>query len=405
MRIAVVNNFFPPRVGGSSHMAEILASQYVAQGHEVLVITAAYQDAPREEVRNGYRVVRLPAMKMPKLGLSIDFDMTFTTMRPGNLRRVFKLLDGFKPDIIHQHGQIFDLSWLTGWYARRRKVPTVLTIHTLLISDKPLYSAIFKFLDAMVVKPILRLYKPRFVILAKFDAQYCLERYGTTEADSDYYPIAVDIAHLVKPTAKDVRTEHGVGDGPLIVSLGHIIPLRNRLPLVEAMPAVLEKYPDTKAMVVGRMYYDAFLDRAKELGVDHAFIVTGAVPKADVPAYFAAADIVTHDLNGGCGTASLEAMAMGRATIASVREDHYPGIELRNGDNILLVPPGDSAKLAETLLRLLDDPDERARVAAREMEMVRDNFGLDMVAEEHLRTFDKLVAARTGTAGAPPRTN
>ncbi|MCW2757911.1 MAG: hypothetical protein JWO46_1657, partial [Nocardioidaceae bacterium] len=40
MRIAVVNNFFPPRPGGSSHLADHLARQYAARGHEVLVLTA-----------------------------------------------------------------------------------------------------------------------------------------------------------------------------------------------------------------------------------------------------------------------------------------------------------------------------------------------------------------------------
>ena len=104
MRIVVVNNFFPPRPGGSSHLAAALAQRYAAAGNEVLVLTAAYRDAPAEEERDGYRVVRLPAMPMPKLGLAIDFDMAFTLARPGNLRRVSRLLDRFKPDVIHQHG-------------------------------------------------------------------------------------------------------------------------------------------------------------------------------------------------------------------------------------------------------------------------------------------------------------
>ena len=77
MRIAVVNNFFPPRVGGSAHMAASLAAQFAAAGHEVLAVTAAYDEAPAEEERDGYRVVRFPAVKMPQIGLSIDFDMSF----------------------------------------------------------------------------------------------------------------------------------------------------------------------------------------------------------------------------------------------------------------------------------------------------------------------------------------
>ena len=68
-------------------------------------------------------------------------------------------------------------------------------------------------------------------------------------------------------------------------------------------------------LVVGKVYHDAFVERAEDLGVRQAFLVRGAVPRNDVPAYFAAADIVAHDLNGGCGTASLEAMLSGTPTI------------------------------------------------------------------------------------------
>lgn len=392
MRIAVVNNFFPPRVGGSAHMAASLAAQFVQAGHEVLAITAAYGEAPAEEERDGYRVVRLPAVKMPQVGLSIDFDMSFASLRPGNWRRLWKLLDEFKPDAIHLHGQFFDLSWLAGIYARRHGVPALLTIHTLLISDNKLYGGVFRLLDAVLVRPILNYLKPRYVILDKLGVDYCVERYGTSDANSEYFPIAVDTGHFAKPVTKDVRAEHGIGDGPLIVSLGHVIPLRNRLPLIEALPSILDEHPGVRVVVVGRVYHDAFLKRAAELGVSDALVVTGPVPKEDVPAYFAAADIVTHDLNGGCGTASLEAMLSGTATIASVTEDNYPGIELRNGENVLLVRPDDAEAVARTVIELLDDPEKRALIAQRESEMVRSNFGLDVVTEEHLRTFEKLVS-------------
>jgi len=374
-------------------MSASLAEQFAAAGHEVLAVTAAYEDAPAEEERDGYRVVRLPAMKMPQLGLSIDFDMTFASVKPGNWRKLRKLLDEFKPDAVHLHGQFFDLSWLVGRYARKRRIPVLLTIHTLLISDKKLYSAVFRFLDAALVRPIMWYLKPRYVILDKLGVDYCVDRYKTSDANSEYFPIAVDTAHFDKPLTLDVRADNDIPAGtPLIVSLGHIIPLRNRLPLVEAMPAILEKHPDTKVLVVGRVYHDAFLKRAEELGVKDAFIVKGAVPKADVPSYFDAADIVTHDLNGGCGTASLEAMLSGTATIASAALDNYPGIELRNGENVLFVEPDNSAQVAEAVIDLLDSPAKRAALAKAQSAMVRDNFGLDVVADEHLRAFDKLIA-------------
>ena len=65
MRIAVVNSFFPPRVGGSAHLSEALARGYAARGHQVLVLTASYEDAPEREERDGLRIVRLPSATVP----------------------------------------------------------------------------------------------------------------------------------------------------------------------------------------------------------------------------------------------------------------------------------------------------------------------------------------------------
>ncbi|MEO3776409.1 glycosyltransferase family 4 protein [Micromonospora sp. B11E3] len=395
MRIAVVNNFFPPRPGGSSHLAAALAERYAAAGHEVLVLTAAYRDAPAEEQRGGYRVVRLPAMPMPKLGLSIDFDMAFTLARPGNLRRVSRLLAEFRPDVIHQHGQFFDLSWISGWYARRHRVPVLLSIHTRLESPDPKYAALFRTLDRFLVRPIITRFRPSYVIMDELAAHYCAERYGATTANFEYIPVAVEPSRFEGAPETDVRARHGVGDGPLIVSLGHVIPLRDRLALVEALPAVLAKHPDTKVMIIGRVYYDAFAKRAAELGVDHAIITTGVVPPADVPAYFAAADVVAHDLQGGgFGTASLEAMAAGRATIGTVTETNFPAVRLRNWENFVLVRPNDPADLADAVIRLLDEPEEREWIAKRQRDLVYSHFTLDVVTRQHLEVFARMVGER-----------
>ncbi|MDI2127382.1 glycosyltransferase family 4 protein [Yinghuangia seranimata] len=391
MRIAVVNNFFPPRVGGSSHLSAALAQEYAARGHEVIVLTAAYRGAPAYEEADGVRIHRLPAFVMPKLGLSIDFDITFTT-GPRNLRRVFRLLDDFRPDVIHQHGQFLDLSWLTGRYARKRGVPVLLSVHTRLESPRAFYARAFRMIDRVFLRRVLRRYDPRYVIMDELAATYCADRYDATADRYDYIPVAVDPTRFEGPPSRDIRAELGLGDRPLIVSVGHVIPLRDRCLLMDALPAVLGKYPDTKLVVVGNIYYDAFLARARELGVADAVVCVGAVPKDDVPSYFAAADIEVHDLSGGgCGTASLEAMAAGRATVVAVRETNFPGIRLRNWDNAVLVSNHDADELALALIRLLDDPAERAAIAARQRALVHAEFTLERVTEQHLEVFERML--------------
>jgi glycosyltransferase involved in cell wall biosynthesis len=336
VRIAVVNNFFPPRVGGSAHLADALARGYVEAGHEVLVLTAAYKDAPREEVRHGYRVVRLPSVALPMDRLSVGFDIGFTT-RPSLPRRIRKILDEFGPDVIHQHGQFFDLTWFTGRYARKRKIPTLLSVHTRLESPSRLYSAAFRVLDGMLVWPFLRSYKPAFVVMDVLMDEYIKARYSKAVAGLEYIPVGVDPGGLAGGDGAKIRERHGLGERPVILSVGHVIPLRDRVRLVRALPQVLAKLPDAVVLVVGQVYYDAFLKLADQLGVAHAIHAVGPVPKAEIPDYLAAADVETHDLDGyGLGTASLESMAAGTPVVAALRPDNFPGIELRNREQLYL---------------------------------------------------------------------
>ncbi|GLY64029.1 glycosyltransferase family 4 protein [Amycolatopsis taiwanensis] len=392
MRFAVVSGSFPPRPDGRARRAAALAGGYTTAGHEVLVLTAECSGAPAEECPGGYRVVRLPAVNAP--GPCIGF----TAVRASGRHRIFRALHEFRPDALHLHGQFFDLSVAAGSYARRHGVPLLLTIHPRPPNPGFLPSAVLRLLDAMLVKSVLSRTEPRYVVSDKAGRDYCVRRYLADERAVECFP-AFDGGWFDFAPARNIRAEQALGDGPLIVSMGHVSRRRDLLPLVEALPAILAAYPQTRVLVAGKVYHDAFARRAEELGVRRAVAVQGVVPRQDVPAYFAAADIVAHDLNGGCGTASLEAMLSGTPTIISVPADNYPGVELRNGVNALLVPPDDSGAVAATVIGLLDDLARAKRIAWRQRELIRRDFTMAAVAAKHLRVLEKLVADNTVRRG------
>ena len=395
MRIAVVNNFFPPRVGGSSHLSEALAARYVRLGHEVLVITTAFGDAPADEVQAGYRVVRLPAFGLPKVGLSIDFDITFAS-RPSNARRVFALLDEFRPDVLHQHGQFFDLTWMTGWWARRRRVPCVLSVHTRLESPSRPYAMAFRALDAALVRPMLSIYHPDFVVMDVLMDDYIRDRYRGQSEHLHYFSVGVDTTQFANVgDGEAIRRRHGFGTRPVLLSLGHVIPLRDRTPLVEALPLVLRRHPDALVVVVGNVHFPRFLERAESLGVRDAIVCVGAVPRAEIRDYLAAATLEIHELQWyGMGTASLEAMAAGVPIVACVRPDNFPKVPLRSGDGLVLAESNSPTDLSRAIAKLLDDPTWAASVGAAGRRLVRQHFDLDVVALAHLDAFETLVKAR-----------
>ena len=172
-------------------------------------------------------------------------------------------------------------------------MPTLLTFHTRLASPMPLPNLIFRTLDALVVRPILNYTKPQKTIaIDTVFYDYIKDRYGIPESRIDAIPVGVeldrfeDLDHVREE--KQVRERFDLGKGPLIVSLGHVIPMRDRVDLIKALPAVLARNPETKVLVVGGVYYQEFLKQARELKVEHAVVCAGALPKTDIPGILAA---------------------------------------------------------------------------------------------------------------------
>lgn len=393
MRIVVVNNFFPPRAGGSAHLSDALARGYVERGHEVLVVTAAYKDAPAEERRDGFRIVRLPAFTLPESRLAVAFDISFAT-RPGLRRRLRRLLDDFEPDVIHQHGQFMDLTWATGAYARRRGIPTLLSVHTRLENPAAKYRHAFRFLDAALVAPRLRRYKPSIVVMDSYMDDYIRARYRRGYRDLVPIPVGVDPGWVRSGDAARGRELAGAEPGqPFIVSIGHVIPVRDRVAMVEALPAVLARHPEALLVVVGRVYYDQFQRRAEDLGVSHAVRSLGAVPKADIPDLLAAADVESHEQGLGLGTATLEAMAAGVPVAAWGRIDNFPGIPMADGQEIYMCAPGDVAGLATRINHALDDPAATAAVGERARQIIDDHFAIDRVLDRHVEVLAAMCGA------------
>jgi phosphatidyl-myo-inositol alpha-mannosyltransferase len=87
------------------------------------------------------------------------------------------------------------------------------------------------------------------------------------------------------------------------------------------------------------------------------------------------------------GIVVLEGFAGGSAVISS----DIPGYRFAGGDAPLYVAPGDTAAWTEAMGRLMDDPDEAERVAARGAARVRE-FDWSVVADEMIRVYEKALS-------------
>lgn len=103
-------------------------------------------------------------------------------------------------------------------------------------------------------------------------------------------------------------------------------------------------------------------------------------------------------LQQGIGTIMLEAMAMGRPVIATRVGGVYRVI--RDNETGLLVPPSDSARLAERIGELLDDPDRSRIIGAAAQAEVRQEFSVDRMVDETAALYHELVGPRNAAPNA-----
>ena len=175
--------------------------------------------------------------------------------------------------------------------------------------------------------------------------------------------------------ARELRQRAGAADRPLILSVGGIEPRKGSDTLVQAIAALkqaaLKKATlkkdgrDPVLAVVGghsfqdyRPYRDRVLASLPGLGLrlDDDVVLVGTVPDAELPAWYAAADVLAFpSTKEGWGLAVLEAMSAGLPVVAS--DLPVFGEYLTSGRDALLVPVDDPAALATGLATVLDDPD------------------------------------------------
>jgi phosphatidylinositol alpha-1,6-mannosyltransferase len=146
--------------------------------------------------------------------------------------------------------------------------------------------------------------------------------------------------------------------------------------VIEALPVVLERFPETRYLIVGRGREEGRLRALVErMGLEGQVIFAGYIPDEELPAYYNLCDLFvlpnreTEDfaqLRGdyeGFGIVFLEAGACAKPVIGG----RSGGVEeaVVNGVTGLLVHPRSTCEVAEAVIRILGDG-ELARRLGRE---------------------------------------
>ncbi|MEK6606254.1 MAG: glycosyltransferase family 4 protein [Myxococcota bacterium] len=400
MRICMLNNLFPPIPSGSSHFTYALSKTLAARGHDVTVVSARAVDAPSVETRHGVEIHRLSCRMLPRMQIAHGFRHLSFTLTPGNLRRVEALCRDKRFDLLHQHGQIFDLALISVRLARKLRLPLVNTIHTPAHHTTPLYHALLGALDRTVVRRLI--IEPADMLVApdRTVVDYIARRYRHRRVVE--IPYGVDSPATSESRGLEVRRRHGIGEGPVILSVGHVHNLRDRCDLIAAMPGVLRQVPDARMLVVGDIYTQRPIALARSLGLESRVIFAGAVAHEQIGDYLSAATIEAHWLGSGpgLGIAAMEAMAAGVPVVSSIDQDAFGRGLLRPGENVMLIERGSSRSIVDTLIALLKDAELRQRVGAGGRRLVEKCFSWPSVAARTEAAYEELVGLGERRYGA-----
>jgi glycosyltransferase involved in cell wall biosynthesis len=183
-------------------------------------------------------------------------------------------------------------------------------------------------------------------------------------------------------------------DAPVIGTVGNFTAKKDQATLIDAFAQVHAGRADAKLLLVGLgPLEDQLRAQASRLGLAGAVVFTGM--RDDVFELLPALDVfVLSSRFEGLPIALLEAMASGVAPVAT-RVGGIPEV-ITDGEDGLLIDPGDPGVLAAALSKLLADDTDRARMANAARHRSAD-FDLGKAVHQIEAIYDDVLAKGPGT--------
>jgi glycosyltransferase involved in cell wall biosynthesis len=269
---------------------------------------------------------------------------------------------------------------------RELRMPVVTTLHTILTSPSPMQRAT---LDQVIAL------SERVVVMSEHGANTLRELHGVAPSSIDIIPHGIPLASQ-GARGKD---HLGFADQSVLLTFGLLSPDKGVEFVIEAMPAILARHPNTVFVVVGathphvkerhgEAYRLELRSRVRRLRLDeHVIFHDRFVEDAELADFLAAADIyVTPYLNPQQSTSGTlaRAVAAGRAVIST---PYWHARELLADGRGVLVPVRDAAAIADAAIGLLGDEAARAEVGRRAAEHALSS-SWPVVANSYLRSFE-----------------
>ena len=386
MRVCFLSRRFFPAVSGMSVYAANLLRELVALGHDVTMLsdyradpvgTAVYGGGPPPAVA-GVRVVGVESAGEAEAAFTGHAD--FERDLRARVALVERLHAERAFDVLHaQYG------YPTGFAAleagRRLGLPVVVSIQGgdghwvggCCGTHRRAMRAVLAGANALLIG-------------ARSFAQEVHENLGAPADAFTIVPGAVDTGRF-RPRCGWAAGVWRDPAAPTLLYHGRVDRRKGALDLLDAFALLLGRRPGPAharaRLVVSGIGPDsrAVAERAAALGLTDRVRLAGAVAYDDVPGVYHRGDVfVSPTYAEGFSNTVLEAMASGLACVST----RAVGVVdcLRDGENGLLVEPGDVPALAAALGRVLADDALRARLAGAALAEVRATYAWPAIARQ-----------------------
>ena len=385
-RVLMLSWEFPPKtVGGLARHVDDLSRALAAQGEEVHVITCHVPGAKSSEIVDGVHVYRVYPVHLD----SHNFLDWVERLNLAMIDCAHNLIRTYHFDLIHAH------DWLVAQAAIVLKhtyhLPLVSTVHaTEFGRNCGIHNDIQRHINQIEWSLTYESWK--VICCSKYMAREIAQVFQLPADKIRIIPNGVEVKNIL-PRVVDpgFRSRYASSDEKIVYFVGRLVPEKGVQVLIEAIPRILEEYPDAKFIISGKGPYQEHLQRlADNLGVGHKVYLTGFADDDTRNMLFAGSDVaVFPSLYEPFGIVALEAMATRVPVIAS--ETGGLAEVIIHGVDGLKVYPNDIESLAAGIIRLLRDRELAQRISQAAWDKVNTVYNWGVIATDTVRVYREVA--------------
>ena len=300
--------------------------------------------------------------------------------------KIYKILKKEKPDIIHAHSSKAGI--IGRWAAYYAKVPVILhTFHGFGFNDEQNYfiGIIYILAERLTAKITDKLVAVSYENISKGlknkignELQYTMIRSGIKLQDYQIDP-AINSGDVEKK-----KKEFGIKNESVVGMIACFKKQKAPLNFIKTAKLVCTEKPDTKFMLVGDGVLRKRIEaEIKKLNLEKNVILTGW--RKDTSEIIKIFDVfVLTSLWEGLPRVIVESMAAGIPVVATYIDGTREIVQ--EGLTGFVVQPHETEKMAERILRLLNNPDLRKKFSEEAKKRVQE-FDIDLMVSQQEKLY------------------